>query len=70
MRWDTVEREFVILGSQLHKVATSFESLARELHRERKFGNRGGNESDAASGESKNQNGPEGQTDLGWEVFS
>jgi len=48
MKWDTVEREFVILANQLHKVATSFECLAGELHRERTNANRGGNESDDA----------------------
>ena len=73
MKWDAVEREFVILANQLHKVATSFECLAGELHRERKSGNRGGNESDAATGETKIKVGPEGLTDPvqrpEWDVF-
>jgi len=59
VKWDTVEREFVILANQLHKVATSFECLAGELHRERKNANHGGNESPEAAGH-QNKGGPEG----------
>ncbi len=59
VKWDTVEREFVILANQLHKVATSFECLAGELHRERQNANRGGSERDDPA-VSKNKGGPEG----------
>ena len=59
MKWDTVEREFVILANQLHKVATSFEALAGELHRERSSGNRGGSEGNDPAGP-KNKGGPAG----------
>ncbi len=38
MRWNEVEREFVILGAQFEKLATSFRALAGALHREREFG--------------------------------
>ena len=35
MYWDEVEREFFILGAQMHKVSESFQALAVALKRER-----------------------------------
>jgi len=61
VKWDTVERELVILGNQLHKVATSFECLAGELHRERESASRDGNERDDPAVH-QNKVGPEGLT--------
>ncbi len=36
MKWDTVEREFFILGNQMKKIGESFQALAAELARERR----------------------------------
>ncbi len=59
MRWDEVEREFVILGAQLRRLSCTFEALAGALHRER--ANRGGSEGHE-QGESKTNKdgGPQG----------
>ncbi len=35
MKWDEVEREFLILSTQLSRVSQSFRALARALQRER-----------------------------------
>ena len=70
MKWDAVEREFVIIGNQLHKLATSFEVLACELHREREVANHAGNESDAGGATNKNKSGPEALSFPDFEVFS
>ena len=37
MKWDEVEREFFVIGSQLERLSKSFQALARALHRERSF---------------------------------
>ena len=37
MKWDAVEREFMIVSSQLRRLADSFQALASELHREREY---------------------------------
>ncbi len=41
MRWDAVERELVVIATQLERLGRTFACLARELHRERENGNRG-----------------------------
>ena len=38
MRWDTVEREMLVLGTQLHRVADTFMMLAKVLRDERESG--------------------------------
>ena len=35
MNWDEVEREFFVIGSQLHRLGESFRALAAALRRER-----------------------------------
>jgi len=35
MEWDEVEREFVIISGQLHKLSLSFAALAKALRDER-----------------------------------
>jgi len=35
MKWDAVEREFVVISHQLLGLSRSFGALAHELHRER-----------------------------------
>jgi len=53
VKWDAVEREFLILSEQLRKVSLSFGALAGELARERQQRNPRGYDSDAASGQLK-----------------
>ena len=38
MRWDTVEREMLVLGTQLGRVADTFMMLAKVLRDERESG--------------------------------
>jgi len=43
VKWDEVEREFFVIGSQLMRLSQSFQALAAALKRERQSGNpRGG----------------------------
>ena len=39
MKWDAVEREFVIIARDMFRLSRSFTALAAELHRERKNAN-------------------------------
>jgi len=44
VKWDEVEREFYVIGTQLVKLSNSFLALALALQRERLCGNKSGNE--------------------------
>ena len=39
MRWDVVEREFVIIARDLERLSKSFTALAVGLHNEREYAN-------------------------------
>ncbi len=51
MRWDAVERELVVIATQLERLGRTFACLASELHRERENGNRGVYEGREAGGD-------------------
>ncbi len=56
MKWDAVEREMVILGTQLERVSSTFLVLANELRKEREVGTVGlyeGRESTEVGAKSK-----------------
>ena len=38
MKWDAVERELLVVGTQLASLGRSFVALSAELHKERQFG--------------------------------
>ena len=62
MKFDGLEREFVILGAQLRRIAGTFEMLAAELCRERESGTPRGNDGGdqvEKSGQPKKAGGPQ-----------
>ena len=58
MKFDVVEREFYILGSDLARLSKSFQALAMALRQERESDRMHLSRRDAPDGESKNQPGP------------